>query len=205
VLLSEEMAGSNDLLLPSVIEKLLTLYSRKWLKLIQHMIQDRADAEDVLQDSVLKMLLRNRSFGSLDQTTRYLNRVIKNTAIEAYHRRRRLCSRMACLGDGLNSIPSPEPKPCLEKEERKRVRMAKLLRRGLSGLPPKQFEALRLTDLEPTFVSLRNVGSQIGIPYSTLRDRRNLGRQNLRKFLLKCWQNDDSSAEASPWIKSTYC
>ncbi len=69
-----------------------------------------------------------------------------------------------------------------EKSDEKK-QMLDLLDQGLKRLPPKQSEALRLTILESSGLSIRDVGVTNGIPYSTLRHRSKQGLRHLRKFL----------------------
>jgi RNA polymerase sigma-70 factor, ECF subfamily len=195
--LSEEIISilkSGDQALHSAIENLVQAHGDKWLRFVQRVVQDRADAEDVLQDSVLKMLARNRYFNSLDQAKMYFGRVISNTAIEAYHRRRRRRSRSLPLNDQLACVPLSSPQPW-DIEEPKRSLILKILKQGLSRLPPKQYQALRLTLLNSAISSMRDIGAQVGIPYSTLRDRRQQGLCKLRKLLsksMKKWTLADS-------------
>jgi hypothetical protein len=58
-----------------------------------------------------------------------------------------------------------------------------LLQEGLARLPVKQYEALRLTVMDPGLVSIRDAGVENDIPYSTLRHRSVKGLRRLRQFL----------------------
>ena len=74
---------------------------------------------------------------------------------------------------------------CVEEKEtsNEKARMLHLLSEGLTKLPLKQHEAIKLTILECRGLSIRDVGKTHGIPYSTLRHRSKQGIRRLRKFL----------------------
>ena len=54
---------------------------------------------------------------------------------------------------------------------------------GLKQLPLKYGEALKMTVLESGGASLRQVGLENNIPYSTLRHRHRQGLVQMRRFL----------------------
>jgi RNA polymerase sigma-70 factor (ECF subfamily) len=169
-------------LLPGLIEQ----HGRKWLFFVQGLLHDRADAEDVLQESIQRVLARERGLDSEDQLRMYLTRVIGNTAIDLLHaraseRRRRVpLQETMCL-----TPPGDDPHGFAEQEELAKGRdyAICLIREGLSQLPPKQYQALRLTLLEPCATSLRDACAENGIPYSTLRHRTIQGIRRLRRYV----------------------
>lgn len=172
--------------LSTVVENLMLHYGHKWLSFVQSMVQNQADAEDVLQEAMLKMLARGRQFQSPDQARMYLGRIISNTAIELYHLRRRDRRQQRPLQEHMFQVPLPvEPAPLLsEAEEQKaRARVLNLLNEGLARLPVKQYEALRMTVMDPQIISMRDAGVEHDIPYSTLRHRKLQGLRRLKRFL----------------------
>jgi RNA polymerase sigma factor (sigma-70 family) len=160
----------------------------RWHRFIASILKNDADAEDVVHEAVRRVLLRGKSFDSEEQIRMYLGRAIGNVAFERYKSMKR---------ERLMQIPVEEqilmPVDCisaqdrLEKEERsaERERMLRLMQRGLQRLPIKQYEALRLTILESRGSSIRDIGMNHGIPYSTLRHRSKQGLRTLRRFLKK--------------------
>jgi RNA polymerase sigma factor (sigma-70 family) len=180
-------AGDYDSLdLPAIIEQLMVHHKDKWLRFVQRMVQDQADAEDVLQESVLKMLLRARQFHSPDQARMYLGRIIFNTAIELYHLRCRNRHQHRPLQEHLVAA-SHQVEPALVVAEAEdlhtNAQVLNLLNEGLARLPVKQYEALRLTVMDPGIVSIRDAGVEHDIPYSTLRHRKLQGLRRLKRFL----------------------
>ena len=161
---------------------------RRWLGYLACFLDNRGDADDVLQEAVGRVLARNLPFTSEDQLRMYLSRAISNTAIEFYHLRRkeRMCRRPLDLS-ACADCDRGSPQDLLERMEQN-VRHEKarhLMRAGLSKLPPKQYEALCLTYLNPERNSIREAGMSRGIPYSTLRHRSIQGIRRLRRYVCK--------------------
>jgi RNA polymerase sigma-70 factor (ECF subfamily) len=174
--------------LPLIVERLMRRHGRMWLRFVQRMLQNQADAEDVLQDAILKMLARGRHFASPDQARMYLGRIISNTAIELYHMRKRLRMQQLPLQEQMHqAMPRDDPAyPLSEKEERRiREQVLHLLAEGLARLPMKQYEALRMTIMDPEPLSIRDAGVELDVPYSTLRHRKLQGLRRLKKFLMR--------------------
>jgi RNA polymerase sigma-70 factor (ECF subfamily) len=173
--------------LPSVVASLVRAHGGKWLKFVARILRNAEDAEDVVQEAIERVLVRNRPFRSSEEVRMYLARAIANRAIELYHARRRERCRTLPLHDqnaaALEDDSSPQR--YLEERERsaERARMVALVRKGLAHLPAKQYEALRLTLLEPRCSSMRDAGMLHGIPYSTLRHRSLQGIRRLQRFI----------------------
>jgi len=177
---------SEDPDLRRAIETLFHRHRKKWLNYLGGFLSSPADAEDVLHEAVRRVMVRNRSFGSEDQLRMYLGRAISNAAIELYHfRKRERCSHSSIDSDSCPATGQANPQETMElREESERTERAlHWLRKGLSRLPPKQYEALCLTYLDPGLSSIREAGTASGIPYSTLRHRSMQGLRRLRRFL----------------------
>ena len=172
--------------LPAVVQNLMLCYRDRWLRFVQRMVQNQSDAEDVLQEAVLRLLARDLRFDSPEHARMYLSRVICNTAIELYHMRRRQ-RRQQCPVDEqlLAASDTGEPDRCLceLEESTAQSHLLDLLREGLARLPFKQYQALRLTVLSPEILSIRDAGAANSIPYSTLRHRSLQGIRQLKRFL----------------------
>jgi RNA polymerase sigma-70 factor, ECF subfamily len=181
----------------TVLGSIINCHSSKWLRFILAILKNEADAEDVFQEAVQRVLLRNRSLPSPEQMKMYLGRAIGNAALELYHSRKR--ERMRHIPIKEHLLPHANalnPHACLEERERSRTRdrMLQLLEEGLAHLPQKQQEALRLTILDARGQSIRDVGMNSGIPYSTLRHRSKQGLRMMRKFLLRRMKEKNSES-----------
>ncbi len=112
------------------IGDLVERHGRKWLKFVRRMVRNPADAEDVLQEAVRRVLDRGRGLRTEEQLRMYLSRAVGNTAIDFYHRRRRACRRELPLQEHLIAcVDARNPYDCLEERERAaaRARAARLL------------------------------------------------------------------------------
>ena len=181
---TEENQDAN--ILRTVLGSVIHHNSGKWLRFILAVLKNEADAEDVLQESVRRVLARDLSFGSEDQVRMYLGRAIGNAALELYNRRKRERLRQSPMEEQ-SLLPAPHSNPFVwimesEKADQKEE-LLDLLEEGLRQLPLKQCEALRLTILDSRGLSIRDVGMSNGIPYSTLRHSTKQGLRTLRRFL----------------------
>jgi RNA polymerase sigma factor (sigma-70 family) len=169
-----------------ILAKVMSQHETKWLKLVLRMVGNEADAEDVVQEAVHRVLLCGRPFPSEDQVRMYLSRAIFNLAIESYKRRKRERRRQIPFIENAR-VAMDESSPYLKlresEENSERIRLLQIMRRGLSELPVKQYEALRLTFLGPNDSSIRDCSLNTGIPYSTLRHRTKEGLRGLRRFI----------------------
>jgi RNA polymerase sigma factor (sigma-70 family) len=169
-----------------LLETLFHRHRKKWLRHLGGFLSNPSDAEDVLHEAVQRVMMRNRSFGSEDQLRMYLGRAMANTAIELYHcRKKERLSHAAVDSDSCPATAQANPQEVMEltEESERTERALHWLRTGLSRLPPKQYEALCLTYLDPGLSSIREAGTASGIPYSTLRHRSMQGLRRLRRFL----------------------
>jgi RNA polymerase sigma factor (sigma-70 family) len=172
--------------LHTALETIIDRNSGRWFRFIVGILKNEADAEDVIQEAVRRVLKRNRSFPSEEQVKMYLGRAIGNTAFELYNSRKRNRMRHTPIQESIllySSISSPDAGMEEKERSRRKERMLGLLEKGLRQLPSKQEEALRMTMLESQGQSIRDVGLRHRIPYSTLRHRNKQGLRRLRKFL----------------------
>ncbi len=177
------------------LEEVLRSCRRKWFRFVLRIVQNYADAEDVLQEGFCRVLAAKKDFFDEDQARMYLARTISNTAIEIYHTRRR--EKASCLP--AHEYPLVDhrratPQLMLERREDSltRARVLALMQEGLHGLPVKQYEALRMTVMDAAGSSIRDVGEVHGIAYSTLRHRRNKGLKRLYRFITRALRNGAS-------------
>ena len=183
--MSTEMPSGAESL-RSVLGSVVRRNSGRWLRFVLAILKNDADAEDVIQEAVRRVLTRNLVLRSEDQVRMYLGRAIGNAALELYNCRKRERVRQIPLNEHiLPPARSSSPFVWVEESEKSggRDQLLDLLDEGLKRLPLKQYEALRLTILESRGLSIRDVGMTNGIPYSTLRHRSKQGLRQLRRFL----------------------
>jgi RNA polymerase sigma-70 factor, ECF subfamily len=182
----EETGAIEDIrtFLGSIVDR----NSGRWFRFIAAILKNDADAEDVIQEAVRRVLERNRPLSSREAARMYLGRAIGNAALGLYNVKKRERLRQFPISD--HFLPPANPKcPYTYLEEREKTDERELLlgmlHEGLAHLPVKQYEALRLTILESRGLSIREVVTSSGIPYSTLRHRSKEGLRKMRMFLEK--------------------
>jgi RNA polymerase sigma factor (sigma-70 family) len=172
--------------LRALVGSVIHRHAGRWVRYILTILKNEADAEDVIQEAVRRVLTRELSFPSEDEVRKYLGRAIANAALELYNRRKRERLRQSTINEQtLPSMSTSSPFASLMEAEKsgEKERLLVLLDEGLKKLPVKQYEALRLTILESGGLSIRDVGMMNGIPYSTLRHRTKVGLRHLRNLL----------------------
>jgi len=179
-------AAEEKIDLRIVIGGLLHRHGKKWRGYVFKIVRNHEDAEDVVQEALRRVLSRNRTFRSSSDVRMYLARAIGNTAIEYYHarKRERLRELPLCECTDLQSeVTNPQDRlEEMESFEQQNL-VLEFLGEGLNRLPPKQYEALRLTVMDTAPTSIREAGVGNGIPYSTLRHRSVQGLRRLRSYV----------------------
>jgi RNA polymerase sigma factor (sigma-70 family) len=172
--------------LREVLGSILDHYSGRWRRYIAAILKNEADAEDVVQEAVRRMLDRDVPFYSVEQVRMYLGRAVSNAALELYNARKRERIRHIPVIDHI-LLPTGQPGPhdYLEEQEQlmEKEHLLRRLQEGLTQIPQKQLEALRLTIMESPGSSIRDIGMNHGIAYSTLRHRSKQGLRSLRRYL----------------------
>ncbi len=183
-----------------MLEALVLTHRLRWFNFVRKLVRNPEDAEDVIQEAVKRVLVRNRSFASVDELRMYLGRAISNTAIEFYHMRRREQRRACALRDDVpETRDGADPYRALESRERAAAneQLQRLVLRSLKCLPAREHEALRLTVMDSGAGSIREISSEIGIPYSTLRHRSVQGLRKLRVHVFRAIR-DRAAARPAP-------
>jgi RNA polymerase sigma factor (sigma-70 family) len=173
--------------LREILSSILRQNGMKWVRFIAGILRNKADAEDALQEAARRVLARNVPFFSEEHVRRYLSRALLNSALALYKRRKRERRKQIPIEEHI-LLPGAMANPYVLIEERElsfeRSRQLGMLHEGLTYLTDKQLEALRLTILESEHgSSIRDIGMNNGIPYSTLRHRSQQGLRRLRKYL----------------------
>jgi RNA polymerase sigma-70 factor (ECF subfamily) len=162
-------------------QELVRMYSPPLLKrLLRLLHNDRAQAEDCLQQVFLKALSRLVSYRGESRLHAWLNRIATHVVMDAFraqqsrwrfHERLGLFSR-AHGENGNLAIPST----LFEQDE-----LRELLQKGLDALPVERRIAVMLCDWEGATVE--EAAEQCELPIGTLASRLYRGRQELRRWL----------------------
>ena len=198
---------SDSVALHRSLESVIHHNSGMWFRFVLGILKNEADAEDVIQEAVRRVLACNRSFPSEDQVRMYLGRAIGNTAFEMYNNRKRDRLKNTPVRESIplySGTSSPDIRMEEKEEARRKNRMLGLIEEGLKQLPSKQEEALRMTILDSNGHSIRHIGAIHKIPYSTLRHRNKQGLKRMRIFLERALEEKQVERQTSN-VESLRC
>lgn len=135
-----------------------------------------ADAEDSLQNGLLKAVERFDSFQGPDGFRSWLFSICRNTALDGFRSRTRRKESSGDVSEILDSMVSPHAGPA-ESAERSEVSRAVV--DALLTLPERFRLPLGLKELEG--FSVAEVARILGIPEGTVKSRLSVGRTRLAR------------------------
>lgn len=138
-----------------------------------------ADAEDLAQDILLRLVQALPRLASPDTFDVWVYRLSRNRSVDHFRRRRFEAPWPATdlePASVLWSSPAPRPDAALETSDGVRR-----LRRALRALPPTWRRAVALRDLEE--LSYEEVADRLGLPLGTVKSQISRGRSRLAAVL----------------------
>ncbi len=160
--------------------------------LARWLVRDRASAEDVVQDAMVRALSYFRSYRGGDARA-WLLRIVRNEAYGALaaHKRRATTS-LEDIGDGdAPALQVADPAANPEVALARREGLAQL-EQALSALPIELRECLVLRELEE--LSYKEIGHVTGVPIGTVMSRLWRARQALALQAPKCGNAEGAQA-----------
>ncbi len=166
---------------PDLLSRLIEQYQYRLLRYLIHLTGDRATAEDLFQETWIRILERGGQYNGRDNFAAWLMRIARNVTID-YLRRRRPSSldQLMEKGDDAPSMQfaTAESTPlqaALAHEQSEAVAQA------LAQVPVLFREVLVLRFEED--MKLEEIGEVVGIPLSTVKSRLYRGVMALRPLL----------------------
>ena len=162
-----------------------------------HLMRDRADAEDAVQDAYVRAF---RAFHQLQgaQIKPWLLTIVRNVCYRRLQERRRM-SNVISLDEtlstraGASSIEAECAAQTLSPEQNAiNVSDQTALSQAIGALPPVFREVIVLRELEE--LSYREVADIIGAPIGTVMSRLSRARAELRVLMMKMMDRDNSHA-----------
>jgi RNA polymerase sigma-70 factor, ECF subfamily len=151
------------------------------LRVIARHVSDPRDAEDVLQDVMLRIQRHGAELDDVEYLGAWVHRITRSSVIDFYRRRAArpedAAGTTADLSDVAVSV-ADEPPEAVQRE------LAHCLRPLLARLPDKYREALELTEFEG--VSQVAAAERLGLSNSGMKARVQRARVQLRDLLLEC-------------------
>jgi RNA polymerase sigma factor (sigma-70 family) len=159
---------------PALVERLVANH-RAFLAFVEHRVESRAIAEEILQEAFVRGIERGGQLRDEESATAWFYRVLRNAVID-YHRRHGTASRgLEVLANELEGhvLPSPD--------------IHDVVCRCITGLAdalkPEQAEALRRIEIEG--VAVKDYAAEIGITANNAAVRVFRARKALREQVIR--------------------
>lgn len=141
----------------------------------ERLVRERSEAEDVTQETFLRLWTKARDYDPVARVTTWLYRIAHNLAVD----RLRARGRLDALDDP-DIEPAPESQRQSELLEGKQ--RAEALSAALDALPPRQASALSLVHLQG--LSGAEAAAVLGLSAEALESLLSRGRRGLKARLL---------------------
>jgi len=163
--------------------QLVDLYQDKLFHMSYRMLNNRHEAEDVVQDTFLRVYRNLERYNETMKFSTWIYRIATNLCIDRLRRRKPGFSLDAETEghdglDGYSMLPGDDRTP---ESETILSETKEIVRRAIDTLPAKYKSVMVLRYLED--MSLQEVGDVLDMPVTTVKTRVHRGREFLRKKL----------------------
>ena len=174
----------------AALDTLYRAHAEKLFRTVHRITRNREDAEDAVQDSLLRAFLHLKSFDGRSTFSTWLTRIGINSALMIL-RKKRNAREISAHGSGADEtlweVPDSTPNPEIRWAEREQGR---ILRDAISNLRPTIRRALELQILEQR--SIEETAAQIGISVTAAKARVFRAKAALRKLKMLRKANEPS-------------
>lgn len=168
-------------------EQIVQRYKEPLVNFIYHFLGDRTDAEDVVQETFLRVYRNKHLYRNIAKFSTWIYTIASNLAkTELRRRRRRRILSISQMGfddkdyDLPGDIATPEGIVDGDMKE-------SIIRDAIEKLPAKFKEVVVLRDVQE--FSYEEISDILDIPIGTVKSRVNRGRQRLQKKLVHLLDN----------------
>ena len=196
-------AGDDDAFL-----EIMTRHREKIFGLTLSLLRNRADAEEITQDTFIRAHRGLANFRGDSSLATWLNRIAVNLARNRYwyffRRRRHATLSLDCpLGDDTEAtftdlVASAEPDPARSASNEE---FAALIAQCLAKLDPRQREILMLRAV--LHRSYDEIAATLGLNVGTVKSRIARARENLRALLAELCPEFAADAPPAAWFEPT--
>jgi RNA polymerase sigma factor (sigma-70 family) len=182
-----EVTGTNEASLlatarsgeTAALDALYRAHAEKLFRTVHRITRNREDAEDAVQDSLLRAFLHLKSFDGRSTFSTWLTRIGINSALMIL-RKKRNSHEISAHSPGVDAtlweVPDSAPNPEIRCAERERERF---LRDAIAGLRPRIRRTVEFHTLQDH--SLQETAAQIGISVTAAKARFFHAKAALRK------------------------
>jgi RNA polymerase sigma factor (sigma-70 family) len=186
------------------VAELGAFYTEHRSELIAHasrILKDRAKAEEVIQDALIKVMLAAPELESTDHALGYIHRTIENLCIDIFRIEGRR-PNLVVLDDASAELEST----WVDNEEHVDVIAAAddaaIVRQALAMLSPAERAALVMWEMEGR--STAEIASELGIKESAVRHTVSRARASLRKVMSELIVDSERGLTALDLLSTTY-
>lgn len=150
--------------------------------IIESVIHEQAEAEDVLQETLLQVWKQARNYAPrVGKPLGWLTTITRRRAIDRLRRRQAYVRVKDRYEEQLNELPGGASTTVDGDAETERADLRRYLREQMASLPPFQRQALELSFF--TGMSHREIAATTEDPLGTVKTRLELGLQKLHAWL----------------------
>ncbi|MBN2030557.1 sigma-70 family RNA polymerase sigma factor [bacterium] len=162
-------------------EQIVHRYKEPLVNFIYHFVGNRIDAEDVVQETFLRVFKKKNLYRSVAKFSTWIYTIASNLAkTELRRRRRRRILSLSQMGYEDKDYELPDhfssPDKAIERKTKEQT-----IRKEIEALPAKFKEVVVLRDIQE--FSYEEISQILNIPLGTVKSRVNRGRLRLQKHL----------------------
>ncbi|MCA9535804.1 MAG: sigma-70 family RNA polymerase sigma factor [Myxococcales bacterium] len=143
--------------------------------------RSRTEADDLLQDTLARAWVFWHRFQKGTNARAWMHRILMNTFITSYRRRRREREIMERVALEAETLPSPALTLTIAEDASPRDSLGDEVRAALDTIRPEFRSAVELVDVEER--SYQEAAELLGCPIGTIMSRLHRGRRALREQL----------------------
>jgi len=186
------------------VAELGAFYTEHRSELIAHasrILKDRAKAEEVIQDALIKVMLAAPELESTDHALGYMHRTIENLCIDIFRMEGRR-PNLVVLDDASAELEST----WIDNEDHADVIAAAddaaIVRQALAMLSPAERAALVMWEMEGR--STEEIAAELGIKESAVRHTVSRARASLRRVMSELIVDSERGLTALDMLSTTY-
>ena len=181
-----------------------SFYTQNRSELIAHanrIVKDKAKAEEITQEALVKFMLAAPELSSNDHALSYLHRTIENLCIDLFRAENRRPNLVA-LDDATAEVESTWQVSGDHSQAISSAEDAAIIRQALSLLSPAERAALVMWEVEGR--STAEIAKELGIKESAVRHTVSRARASLRKVLSELVIDESRGLTALDLLSTTY-
>ena len=181
-----------------------SFYTQNRSELIAHanrLVKDKAKAEEITQEALVKFMLAAPELSSDDHALSYLHRTIENLCIDLFRAENRRPNLVA-LDDVAAEVESTWQVSGDHSQAISSAEDAAIIRQALSLLSPAERAALVMWEVEGR--STKEIAKELGIKESAVRHTVSRARASLRKVLSELVIDETRGLTALDLLSTTY-